>query len=150
MDPTHVLLAADWTVDPHAVVAAASRRASDGPATFGLVVPAWLHGFDWAGDPLASVPCATRALDAISELTVAAGLAVETAGVGDPDPTTAILDALETWPADELLLCAPGRRLAAGPFDLAHRAHRLTGLPVQRVAVSRRMRGSGHCTPAVA
>src|SRR5215212_11710635 len=90
-----VLLMADWAVDPHAVVAAASRRDARGPAEFHLVVPAWLHGVDWAGDPLGSFPCAQRQLDRLRGLTAAAGLAVAHAAVGDPDPTAAIGDALE-------------------------------------------------------
>jgi hypothetical protein len=60
-----VLLVSDWTVDPHAVVAAAARHDERESAAFALLVPAWLHGLDWVGDPLASVPCAQRQLDVI-------------------------------------------------------------------------------------
>ena len=153
---TRVLLVADWAVDPHAVVAAASRRAARGDTLFDLVVPAWLHGVDWAGDPHASFPCAQRQLETLSGLLGAAGLPVGHATVGDPDPTAAILDALDDRRADELLLCARDRRLGGGPLDLAHRARRLTGLPVTRVGVRRPAarrgarlraprRNNGHC-----
>src|SRR3954462_9149616 len=84
MNRPHVLLVADWTVDPYAVLAEAQRRRRERPATaFGTLVPAWLHGLDWTGDPGASVPCACRQLAAIGELAAAAGLLVETAVVGD-------------------------------------------------------------------
>src|SRR4051794_25711570 len=155
-DPAaRVLVVADWRIDPHAVVAAAARRHSHSEASFGLIVPAWLHGLDWAGDPAASVPCAGRQLQRVTMLAAAAGLTVHDAAVGDPDPVTAIADAIDRWPAGELLICVPARRLVSGPFDLARRAHRFTGLPVSRVAVPALApprshwlhRRSGHCAP---
>jgi hypothetical protein len=160
MNRPHVLLVADWTVDPGAVVAAARRRREERPGTtFGLLVPAWLHGIDWAGDPHASVPCACQQLAAIADVAAAAGLDVEVALVGDPDPATAIYDAVHDWHADEVLLCVRHHHLALRPFDLQHRAQRLTGLPVLRVELPgpasevRRhgvRRRTGHCTPDVA
>src|SRR4051795_11744321 len=98
---SRLLLVTDWTVDPHAVIEEASRRTSERPGTsFGILVPAWLHGVDWAGDPRASVPCAQRQLAALTELAAAAGLRIGTAVVGDPDPATAIYDSLQNWHAD--------------------------------------------------
>ena len=150
-----VLLVSDWTFDPHAVVAAATACHEREPAALALLVPAWLHGLDWVGDPQASVPCAQRQVDVILGLAAAAGLTVCDAAVGDPDPATAIVDALERWPAAGVLLCARSRRLLAGPLDFARRVHRLTGLPVQRVAMATRHSGArrswparrlGHCT----
>jgi hypothetical protein len=155
-----VLLVVDWAVDPHAVVAAASRRAARGPAAFDLVVPAWLHGVDWAGDPHASFPCAQRQLETVRSLLASAGLAVAGASVRDPDPTSAILDALAERRADELLLCSRDRRFGGGPLDLVHRVRRLTGLPVTHLGVARRAaqprrrpwlrRRAGHCAAAAA
>jgi hypothetical protein len=156
----HVLVVADWTVDPGAVVTVARQRRDERPdMIFGLLVPAWLHGLDWAGDPRASGPCAQRQLAAVSALSAAAGLDLEIALVGDPDPATAIYDAVQDWHADEVLLCVRTHRLARGPFDLRHRAERLTRLPVRRVEVpgpasSARRHGvhkrTGHCMPDVA
>jgi hypothetical protein len=129
-----VLVVADWTVDPQAVVAACAER--EGAASFILTVPARLHGLDWVGDPTANVPCAQRQLETISRLSVAAGLEMEVAGVGDPDPTSAITDVLHVRPATEILLLARRPRFwASHPWDLAHRAQRLTGLPVRRIPV---------------
>jgi hypothetical protein len=128
-----VLVVADWTVDPHAVVAACSRRRELGDASFALLVPAVLHGLDWAGDPAASVPCATRQLEQVSELCHAAGLPVHSGEVGDPDPVTAIGDVVLSQAVDELVVCV--RERPAHPFDLSHRVMRATGLPTRRVAV---------------
>jgi hypothetical protein len=151
---THrTLLVADWAIDPHAVVAAAIRRDQIAPATFALVVPAWLHGLDWAGDPGASAPCACKQLEAIQALAAAAGLPVHAAGVGDPDPTTAITDALADSRADDVLLCVGARHVPRGPFDLARRVRRVTGLEVRRVAVPAAGGTDGtprrHCAPLV-
>jgi hypothetical protein len=153
---TRVLVVADWAADPSAVVAACGRRQELDGAALGLVVPARLHGLDWAGDPAASVPCAQRQLAAIEGLVSAAGLPLATASVGDPDPLAAIGDALADWPADELLLCTRVGRVAfPHPLDLTHRARRLTGLAVSRAelpatrsreADRRRLRfARGHC-----
>jgi hypothetical protein len=152
-----VLVVADWTIDPHEVVAACAQR-RDG-AVFVLTVPAWLHGLDWAGDPTASAPCARRQLELVAAIATAAGVPVELAGVGDPDPLSAIVDALDAdaHGATEILLLERRRRFGGSrPWDLVHRVQRLTGLPVTRMAASpatgssgRRgraaWRGGGHC-----
>ena len=137
------LTVVDWTVDPYAVVAALRRRAAREPATFTLVVPAWLHGLDWAGDPTASVPCAERRLEKLAELSARAGLDVEVAGVGDPDVMAAISDALDGRDAAGILLFERSRRLRRHPFDLVHRAQRTTGLASRRIEIARAARG--HC-----
>src|SRR4051794_14543400 len=139
-----ILVVADWTVDPAAVVAACKPSAEQG-ASFILVVPAWLHGLDWVGDPSASAPCAHLQLAALTELSRAEGLAVEVGGVGDPDPITAIGDALATHPASEILLFARDRwPWAWNPLHLGHRAERISGLPVRRIPVQRSS-GRDHC-----
>lgn len=79
-----VLVVADWTVDPRAVVVACNRRDDRHRASFVLVVPAWLHGLDWAGEPSASVPCARSQLQILIDLCDAAGLDVGATTVGDP------------------------------------------------------------------
>jgi hypothetical protein len=48
-----VLVVADWTTDPEAVVAACIERRELSSGDFALLVPAWLHGLDWVGDPAA-------------------------------------------------------------------------------------------------
>jgi hypothetical protein len=148
------LVVADWRIDAERVVATCRQRLAP-ECTLRLVVPAWLHGVDWAGDPYASVPCAKLQLDRISRLCHDARLRVISAEVGDADPMNAISDALDHGPVDQILLFARGRHVAAGnPFSVARRAERLTGLAVHRFTVpstpqaSRRRRlGAGHCQP---
>lgn len=150
-----VLVVADWAVDPDAVVAACRRRAAEGDVAFALLVPAWLHGLDWVGDPYASRPCAARQLEALTRLACAAGLAVERAEVGDPDPMSAIEDARVAYPATEILVCGRRHR-GARPFGLVDRVRRASGLSVREAAIparpsERERRGwrvlheGGHC-----
>ena len=112
---TRVLAVADWAVEPEAVVAAMRRQAGAEPTIFGLLVPAWLHGLDWAGDPTAAVPCAERQLDTLERLCGDAGLLVGAAWVGDPNPATAAGDVLlGALPADHVLLCTARRGFRQG------------------------------------
>jgi hypothetical protein len=128
------LVVAEWKIDAEAVVAICRQRLA-GATAVRVVVPAWLHGLDWAGDPYASVPCARRQLDRIGRLCLDAGLRVISAEVGDPDPLSAISDALDQRPTDQVLLFARGRHVAAvNPFSVAHRAERLTGIAVHSFA----------------
>src|SRR5688572_29757975 len=89
---TATLVVADWVVDPQTVARTCAARVRG--SALHILVPAWLHGVDWAGAPFASVPCARRQLERIVELSVTAGLRVTSAEVGDPDPLSAIGDAL--------------------------------------------------------
>jgi hypothetical protein len=149
------LLVADWMVDPEAVVTTCAARIDHG-STMRIVVPAWLHGLDWAGDPWACVPCAQHQLERIRQLCPAAGLDVIATEIGDPDPVSAICDAVAAGDVDRILLFARGRHVSARyPLSVARRVERLTGLPVHAFATplvprpSRRRRlVSGHCEPA--
>jgi hypothetical protein len=148
------LLVVDWIVDPEAVATAWASHL-DGGSALRIVVPAWLHGLDWAGDPWASVPCARRQLVRLGDLCLAAGLDVIAAAVGDPDPVSAICDAVDAGAVDRILLFARGRHVSATyPMSVARRAERLTGLPVQAYAAPlapraprRRRLVGGHCEP---
>lgn len=142
--PGHVLVVADWTTDPKAVVAACLARHERAGGAFALLVPAWLHGLDWAGDPAASVPCAQRQLTTIGRLADAAGITFQSAGVGDADPVAAICDALNDWPAGEVVLFTRSRRVAIShPLDLAHRTRRAAGLPVSHLRLGSTARPPG-------
>ena len=140
-----VLVVADWAIDPHGVVEACLRQRDDSPSAFTLLVPAWLHGLDWAGDPKASAPCAQRQLASIRLLAGARGLDYTTAVVGDADVVTAICDVLADSPAEEVLLCSRPSRLHSHPFDVAHRARRATGLSVRRIEVP--AAAAARCSP---
>jgi hypothetical protein len=147
------LVVADWTIDAAAVVAACGVRLARA-STLRLVVPAWLHGLDWVGDPRGSIPCAQRQLERILQLCEADDLHVSSAAVGDPDPISAICDAADD--VDRILLFARGRHVSAGyPLSVASRAARLTGLPLESFSIAlnprterRRHFTAGHCEPA--
>ena len=141
-----VLAIVDWDADSERAAEALRTAAEAGPAAFGLVVPARLHRLDWVGDPIASVPCAERQLDAVAELAIRDGLDLARLGVGEPEALTAIRDALLRWPADEILL-ARARHLAPRPFNLARRVRRATRLPVRRID-ARPAHGHAHCDAA--
>jgi hypothetical protein len=155
---TRLLAVVDWTLDPVAVTADLSSHAATRHARIGLLVPAWLHGLDWIGDPTASVPCAERQLTALKRLTRLAGINIDAARVGDPDLGAGTEDVIYDWPADEVLLYARKSRLRAPrPFDPVSRISRVSGLPVTRVplpprepgALNRRRlarRRTGRCT----
>ena len=154
-DGARVLVVADWTVDPHGVIAACRERSTHGPTTFALVVPAWLHGLNWVGDPYASRPCAARQLETLERIARAAGIVMAFTEVGDPDPTSAIDDARALYAATEILICIRPRRLAH-PFSLAGRVRRATRLEVREVGIRRAaherrgwslLRSSGQCAP---
>jgi hypothetical protein len=141
-----VLVVADWTADPEAIVGACIERHERSGGDFALLVPARLHGLDWVGDPAASLPCAYRQLATLAHLADSVGFAFHAAGVGDPDPLAAICDALHEWPADEVLLCTGGRHAAVShPLDLTHRTRRMIGLPVSRARLrAGTVRPAGH------
>jgi hypothetical protein len=135
------LLVADWMVEPEAVVKWCQASAGHRQAALRIVVPAWLHGLDWAGDPWASVPCAQRQMDRLAAVCAAAGMHVVSAAVGDPNPLSAVDDAVHAERVSEILLFARGRRFAGGhPLSLARRAQRLTGLPVHGITTPRAAR----------
>ena len=154
---SRVLLLSDWRSDPEGVITACRERAAAGDVAFALVVPAWLHGLDWAGDPIGSRPCAARQLDTLERLAASAGLDVRFAGVGDPDPSSAVDDALQRFAATEILLCRDTWR-RGHPIDLSHRLSWMTGLPVDTRRTRARRAGrerrhwhalleGGHCVP---
>lgn len=156
-----LLVVADWELEARAVLSACVRRSKQRDVTIFLLFPAWLHGADWAGDPHASVPCARRALTELAKLCRAEGLRIDSAEIGDPDPTAAVLDVVLSHPVDELLLCVRDGRIGSHPrpgppYGPEHRPAR----PVERVGIPkfdarRRHRlGSllrnGHCIPTPA
>jgi hypothetical protein len=146
-----VLVVADWALDPHAVVAELARRAGEREITWSLLVPAWLHGLDWAGDPYVSYPCAETALLTLRELAVQTGLTIDLAILGDHDPVSAVIDAGAALECDAILLCTRHRRLPRRhPLDLAHRIHAVSRVPVTRAQLPPLTRGRASCRPGEA
>jgi hypothetical protein len=111
--PTHrVLIVADRTVDPAPVVDALRERAETQRLEATVMVPASLHGLEWAGDPRATIPAADLHAALLHVALLNAGVESCEAMVGDPDPHAAIDDALRTQRFDEVLINVPSSRLA--------------------------------------
>jgi hypothetical protein len=143
------LLVSDWVADAEEVAGAAQQTLSEPGSEITIVVPAWLHGLDWAGDPGASVPCATRHLELLTAACRARGLQITRAAVGDPHPATAILDAIAEERYERVFLAREPRHLPRLPWlGLERRIERACAVPVDRVALGRpRSRHAHHCAP---
>jgi hypothetical protein len=148
------LVVADWSLDPAAVVAALRARYARYRSQFALLVPARLHGIAWAGDPKASRPCAERQLDRLRLLSERFGIPVGMTRVGDPETVPAVLEALEDWPAEEVLLFGRRRRsFFPRALSLARRIERSSSIPVEWVAdtaaaLGQTPRAGLRCVPA--
>jgi len=145
---TQTLLISDWVADPDAVAHAAAQAVEPtGHPGVAVLVPAWLHGLDWAGDPRASIPCAERYVQSLVAACRARGLSVNHATVGDPHPITAVLDVLMSNDFDRMLLATEPRRIGRPAWlSLERRMSRASGLPVDFVAVAPpRSHRSHHC-----
>jgi hypothetical protein len=147
MEPyDRILVVADWRADTHAIIAGVLRWGEERAAAFRVVVPAWLHGLDWIGDPTASLPCARAKADELARSFARAGIPLVSATAGDPDPVAAAEDALDTWPANRILFFTTSR------LHLATRLHHATRLPTELVAIGAPRerftwvrRGGRHC-----
>jgi hypothetical protein len=122
------LVVADWSLDP-ARIAEALRSHTGG--NIALLVPARLRGLAWVGDPKATRPFAKQHLRELIRLCVDSGIPVEMAQVADPETVPAVVEALEAWPADEILLFRRSLRVRLPRvLSLTGRLARSTSLPV--------------------
>jgi hypothetical protein len=139
-----VLVVANRTVDSSELIAALRRRASRSPASFTLLVPAVPRGLAWAADMKAGAPEAKPRAEAGARRMGMAGLELDAALVGDPDPLAAIGDLLRTRRFDEIVVATLPRGISRWlRLSLPHRLRRLTDLPVTHVtAHPRRARRS--------
>lgn len=129
-----VLVVANRTVDSSELISALRRRAADSPASFTLLVPAVPRGLAWAADMKAGTREAVPRADAGAVRMRAAGLDVETALVGDPDPIAAIGDLLLVCEFDEIVVSTLPRGISRWlRLSLPQRLRRTTELPVQHV-----------------
>ncbi len=145
-DPAHVLVVAHQTAATEGLIAAVSERAARSPTVFHLVVPRLAHGMHKFVDPQdADDNEAQSVLDrALPKLTEAAGRQV-TGSVGDPEPLSAIQDAVNLGSYDEIIISTlPSRVSRWLRLDLVSKTRAL-GLPVMHVEAT-----SGDETPAAA
>jgi nucleotide-binding universal stress UspA family protein len=109
-------------------------RALGPRARFTLLVPATPHGFAWAADMKAGEAEASALARVGAERMRRAGIEVDGAIVGDPDPAAAVSDALGAWRFDEVIVSSLSRRVARRlRFSLPDRLRRITPLPVRHV-----------------
>jgi hypothetical protein len=137
--PTRVLVVAHRTAATPALLDAVRERAARGPATFALLVPNVAHGLHRvvdAEDQNADHANAVLAL-ALPLLEEAAGAPVE-GMVGDPEPLSAVHDALNLRGFDEIIISTlPARMSRWLRLDLPSKISGL-GLPVTTVTAKER------------
>jgi len=111
--PARVLVVAHRTAATAGLGDAIRRRAQAGPARFTLLVPRTTHGLHRIMDPEDSDEGEARdVLDrALPLLSAAAGSPVEGL-IGDPTPLTAIQDALNAHPFDEIIISTLPARIS--------------------------------------
>jgi len=134
--PARVLIVANRTATSPALLDTIRRRASAGPATFHLLVPAEPHGLHRVVDPEVAgrEEAQARLRVALPLLAEATGAPVA-ASVGDADPVSAISDALQLLGFDESVISTLPRRLSRWlRLDLPSKV-RAFGLPVVHVEI---------------
>jgi hypothetical protein len=135
-----VLVVANQTAESEDLLSALKDRAQRGDCEFTILIPATPHGLKWATnmDAAAGKVEAGHHRDALVERLRGAGLQVEKAVVGDPDPLAAIGDACSLGSYDELVVSTLPRKVSRWlHLDLPRKAAHATGLPVTSVEVSK-------------
>jgi hypothetical protein len=137
--PVRVLVVANKTAATPALLDAVRERASRGPCTFTLLVPNTAHGLHRVMDPEDQ-----DRSEAETTLELALPLLSEAAGrrvdglIGDPDPLSAIQDAINLHGFDEIILSTLPTRVSRWlRLDLPHKVAGL-GLPVTTVTAAGR------------
>ncbi len=133
-EPAHVLVVANQTAATPGLLAAVRERASQGEATFHLVVPNQPHGMHKVVDPQDVVSDEEREVlaRALPKLSEAAGSEV-TGSIGDTEPLMAIEDAINLNHYDEIIISTLAPRISRWlKLDLVSKARGL-GLPVKHV-----------------
>lgn len=144
-----ILVVANRTADSSELLVALRRRAALSPVRFTLLVPAVPRGLAWAADMKAGTPEAKPRAEAGVRRMAMAGLEVEAALIGDPDPVAAVGDILRSREFDEIVVATLPRGVSRWlRLSLPHRLRRMTDLPVTHVTahpggVHRRLRTAG-------
>jgi hypothetical protein len=123
---TRTLVVANQTVGGGPLLDSLKKKGAEGPHNFVVIMP---QGGSTEGDPHARL---AHTLDTLHE----AGL--EAVGqVMDPDPFTAVQNALQFYPADEIVISTfPGERSGWLRSHLIERIAASTSKPVEHVEVS--------------
>jgi hypothetical protein len=135
--PVRVLVVANKTAATPALLDAVRERAARGPCTFTLLVPNSAHGLHRVVDPEDQdrSEAETTLELALPLLSDAAARRVEGL-IGDPEPLSAIQDAINLHGFDEIILSTLPTRVSRWlRLDLPHKVAGL-GLPVTTVTAA--------------
>ncbi len=125
---THTLVVGNQTLGGEPLVGLLVGKAAEKPRQFIVLEPQQGGGGE---DTLA----ARARLDAMVERLRREGLQA-TGGVGDPDPFTAIMNALQFYAVDEIVISTlPATRSGWLRSDLIERVRRATATPVEHIVV---------------
>jgi hypothetical protein len=135
-----ILVVASRTADSPELIAALRRRSAGSPTCFTLLVPAVPRGLAWAADMKAGWPEAIERAELAVERMRLAGLDLEGAIVGDPDPFAAVGDVLHSRGFDEVIVSTLPRGVSRWlRLSLPGRLRRSTELPVTQVTAHPRL-----------
>jgi hypothetical protein len=142
--PARVLVVAHRTAATPSLAEAVRSRAASGPAQFTLLVPRTAHGLHRLTDPEEADEAEAQAVldEALPVLSAAAGASV--AGlIGDPTPLTAIEDAVNAQPFDEIIISTLPKRVSRWlRLDLPSKATGF-GIPLSVVTPSEEVAATG-------
>lgn len=127
-ETTHTLVVANHTTRGEPLFEELRRRAAESPHTFSVIVPqdgGEGHHTEKARARLQAL------LDRLREEGIAA-----TGGIGDPDPYTAVANALQFYRVDDVIISTlPKMRSRWMRSDLIGRVQKITAAPVQHVEI---------------
>lgn len=131
-----VLVVANQTAESEELLTALRERDAQGDCEFTVLIPATPHGVAWAAnmDADGAKEEAAGHRDALIGRLRNAGVDVQDALVGDPDPLGAIQDACNRDSYDELIVSTLPHHISRWlHLDLPRKAAHATGLPVTTV-----------------
>ena len=133
-EPKKVLVVATRTAACSELIDVLKDRAVQDDTTFHLLVPATPYGWAWRADMYSGGVDAERYLAAAVGRYEQAGVTLESAKLGDPDPVAAVMDAVHFQSFDEIVVSTLPRHLSKWlRLSLPHRLRSVTGLPVTHV-----------------
>jgi hypothetical protein len=125
-EATHTLVLANQTAGGEALFAELKRRAAASPHRFTVIVPQ-------DGGEGQHTAQARERLQALLDRLREEGIPA-TGGIGDPDPFTAVMNALQFYRVDEIVISTlPKMRSRWLRADLVERVQRATAAPVEHV-----------------
>src|SRR4051812_24051272 len=137
-DKARILVVANHTADSDELVEELRERAAREPMGVTLVVPAVPRGLAWAADMYSGAAEAEKRLRSAQERLREAGVDLDDARVGSPDPLAAVCDAIHFGHYDEIVVSTLPRHVSRWlKCALPRRIARVPGVPVSHVVSGR-------------